>query len=145
MAKVGRPTKYKEEYAQQAFKYCLLGADNEKLAQFFEVSISSIDKWIKDHKEFSSAIKAGREDADALVAQSLYHRALGYSHKETKVFCNQDGMVTEHDVTKHYAPDTRAAELWLRNRRPKKWNQKQDVNLSGDGIEFHLHVPEPKE
>ena len=28
-AQMGRPTKYKAEFAEQAYKYCLLGADDK--------------------------------------------------------------------------------------------------------------------
>jgi hypothetical protein len=31
----GRPTKYKEEYNEQAYKLCLLGATDKELADFF--------------------------------------------------------------------------------------------------------------
>ena len=33
----GQPTKYKKEFAEQAYKYCLLGADDKKLAFLFEL------------------------------------------------------------------------------------------------------------
>ena len=56
-AQMGRPTKYKAEFAEQAYKYCLLGADDKKLAYLFEVSESTINQWKKDHKDFSEAIK----------------------------------------------------------------------------------------
>ena len=32
--KQGRPSKYKEEYAEQAYNYCLLGAIDDQLASF---------------------------------------------------------------------------------------------------------------
>ena len=56
----GRPTKYKDEYAEQAYKLCLLGATNEDLANFFEVAVSTIDKWISEIEEFSGALKRVR-------------------------------------------------------------------------------------
>ena len=31
--KGGRPTKYKEEYAEQAYKLCLLGATDKELSE----------------------------------------------------------------------------------------------------------------
>lgn len=49
---MARPTKYKAEYAEQARKLCLLGATNEELAAFFEVGITTLERWIKAHKEF---------------------------------------------------------------------------------------------
>ena len=31
----------------------------------------------------------------------------------------------------HYPPDTPAASLWLRNRQPAKWRDRQEVNHTG--------------
>ena len=39
----GRPTKYKEEYAEQAYKLCLLGAKDKEMADFFQVSLSTLN------------------------------------------------------------------------------------------------------
>ena len=129
-AKVGRPTKYKEEYAKQAEKICLLGATDDFLADYFEVDVATIYRWKNDHDDFCEAIKKGKQEADLKVAESLYGRAVGYSHPEQKVFNNQGEIVT-HDTIKHYAPDPTAAIFWLKNRQPKEWRDKQEVEHSG--------------
>lgn len=132
----GRPTAYKEEYAELAYKFCLLGADDKKLAEFFEVKEQTINNWKKAHPEFFESIKRGKVIADAEVADSLYKRATGYTHKETKVFNNQGEIVT-HDVDKHYAPDPTAIAYWLNNRQRGQWAQRQDVSLGNkDGESF---------
>jgi len=73
MGEVGRPTKYKEEYAEQAYKLCLLGHIDDELADFFEVDVSTIHRWKLEHEEFRDSIKKGKEIADGNVVQSLYH------------------------------------------------------------------------
>lgn len=129
----GRPTKYKKEFAKQAEKICLLGATDEFLADYFEVAVSTIHKWKLDHEEFSDSIKRGKAEADLKVAESLYGRATGYSHPEEKVFNNQ-GEILTHNTVKHYAPDPTAAIFWLKNRQPKQWRDKQEVDhQSSDG------------
>lgn len=128
--KVGRPTKYKPEYAHMALRHCLLGSDNAGLAALFKVDVRTISEWIDTIPEFSQAIYEGREGADAHIAASMYHRARGYSHPEQKVF-NSNGEIITHDTVKHYPPDTQAASLWLRNRHPKLWRDKQEVEHSG--------------
>jgi hypothetical protein len=122
----GRPTKYKPEYAEQARKFCLLGADDERLARMFEVDVSTINQWKIDHPEFSESIKDGKERADAEVAKSLYHRALGYSHKAVKIM-NVDGKVVHEEYTEHYPPDTGAAMAWLKNRQKQYWRDTQHI------------------
>jgi len=31
----------------------------------------------------------------------------------------------------HYPPDTTAASLWLRNRQPDKWRDRQQIDVTG--------------
>ena len=55
------------------------------------------------HPEFSEAIKRGKLEADANVADRLYQRAMGYAHAETHV-SNYRGAITLTLWVKHY-PD----------------------------------------
>lgn len=129
-APVGRPTKYRPEYAELAYKFCLLGANNDKLAVLFDVSGSTIDKWIAEIPEFSGKVIAGRETADAEIAYSLFHRAKGYSHPDVDIKVIQNQIV-ETQLVKHYPPDTGAATLWLKNRQPTVWRDKVESVVTG--------------
>jgi hypothetical protein len=126
----GRPTRYKPEYADLAYKFCLLGATNEQLGDFFGVPVSTIHNWRKRHKQFLDAIKKGKSIADANVADSLYHRAKGYSHPEDKIF-NNNGEALVVPTTKHYPPDTVACIYWLNNRQPDRFRNVKAVELTG--------------
>lgn len=121
----GRPTKYKEEYAEQAYKLCLLGATNEKLADFFDVVVSTIHEWRYNHESFSDALKRGKQLADAEIASSLYNRAKGYSCQDTdiKMF---EGNIIQTPVTKNYPPDPTSMIFWLKNRNPEMWRDKRE-------------------
>lgn len=57
---MARPSKYKAEFAIQAEKLCKLGATDEELADFFEVSTTTIDNWKLAHESFLGAIKRAR-------------------------------------------------------------------------------------
>ena len=120
----GRPTKYKDEYADQAFKFCLLGATNDQLAQMFDVGITTIERWIDAHEEFRGAIRKGKHVADAEIASSLYHRAKGYEHDDLHI-SNYQGDITKTEIVKRYPPDTAAAFIWLKNRAG--WTDKHQV------------------
>lgn len=130
-SKGGRPTRYKQEYAEQAYKLCLLGATDVEMADFFQVAESTLNLWKKRHPEFSESITRGKLLADAEVAEKLYQRAKGYSHEAVKIF-NHQGAEMIVPYVEHYPPDTQAASLWLRNRQPAKWRDKQDVEHSGE-------------
>ena len=123
---MARPTDYKEEYNALAYKYCLLGATDKKLADFFGVTEQTINNWKKDHPVFFESIKRGKEIADAEIAEALFHRAKGYSHPDVHI-SNYQGIITKTDITKHYPPDTGAAFIWLKNRAG--WTDKQAVDI----------------
>jgi hypothetical protein len=129
----GRPSKYNVKYNEQARKLCLMGYTDKQLGKFFEVAESTINKWKIDHKGFSESLKAGKEIADAEVTASLFERAKGYSHIETKVFNNQ-GEILTHDVNKIYPPDPMAIKYWLNNRQPTRWREKvEEASSDGEG------------
>lgn len=131
----GRPTSYKPEYAEQAQKLCLLGATDKDLAAFFEVEERTINRWKISQPEFCQSLKDGKEQADARVAESLFHRALGYSHDAVKIITvaqgdNRGSVVEQVPYTEHYPPDTTAAIFWLKNRRPEQWREKSEVSVT---------------
>lgn len=129
---VGRPSKYKEEYVEQVYKLCLLGATDGELADFFVVNVDTIHEWKKIYKEFSDAIKRGKSLADANVASKLYHRATGYEHEDVDIKMYEGGII-KTPLIKHYPPDTTAAIFWLKNRKPKEWRDKQEIDHTSGG------------
>lgn len=144
--KAGRPSAYNDEYAEQARKLCLLGATDREIGDFFGVSEVTVNAWKKQFPQFLKSMQAGKSAADANVANSLYHRALGYSHDAVKILtvsqgANQGSVVEEVPYTEHYPPDTAAASLWLRNRQPAKWRDKQEIEHTGkDGAPLQAWV-----
>ena len=124
---VGRPKLYKPSMNDQVYKLCLLGATDNEIADFFEVDVSTINRWKLSEVEFCESIRRGKFEADMNVAKALYKRALGYETRETKI--SNDDVVT---TTKEVAPDTAAAFIWLKNRQPSKWRDKQEIEHSGE-------------
>ncbi|MCY1166639.1 hypothetical protein D9M73_65850 [compost metagenome] len=132
-----RPSAYKPEYAEQAYKLCLLGATDKKLGDFFNVSEQTVNAWKLAHADFLESITRGKEGADAEIAQALFHRAKGYSHPEDDIKSvalggNMGSEIVITPTIKHYPPDTQAASLWLRNRQPKLWRDKTEVTHAND-------------
>ena len=128
---MGRPTRYKPEYDEQAYNYCLLGATDAQLATFFGVKEQTVNNWKTAQPSFFESLKAGKAVADANVAKALYGRALGYSHPDVAVTSYQ-GEVTLTPITKHYAPDSTACIFWLKNRDKDNWRDKHEVT-GGEG------------
>lgn len=126
----GRPSKYKPEYTEQAYKLCLLGATDKDLSDFFGASEQTINAWKQQHPEFLESLKSGKIEADAVIAQKLFHRAKGYEHEEDYITQYQGEPIIVPTV-KHYPPDTTAAIFWLKNRQPDKWRDKQEREITG--------------
>jgi hypothetical protein len=122
---MARPTLYRPEYAEQAYKLCLLGATDAEMAEIFSVEEKTLNNWKDAHPEFLQSITRGKQIADANVAERLYQRALGYSHEDVHV-SSYEGRITLTPLVKHYPPDTPAASLWLRNRQSRKWRDKTE-------------------
>lgn len=127
----GRPTKFKPEYVEQAKKLCALGATDKEMADFFSVSLSTLNLWKIEHTEFSESLQRGKDIADKRVEEALYSRAMGYSHEDVDIRV-VDGAIMETPLIKHYPPDTTAAIFWLKNRKPEQWRDKQELEHSGN-------------
>ncbi|AUM58671.1 putative terminase small subunit [Plesiomonas phage phiP4-7] len=132
----GRPTKYQKAYDEQARKLCLLGYTNEKLADFFNVAVSTIHEWRHEHQSFSDALKAGKEGADAELALTLYERAKGGKRiVKQKV---ADGAIV--DLEEELPPDTTAIIFWLKNRQPKLWRNNPEQEESREQAPIEIKI-----
>ncbi|MEA1848965.1 terminase [Chryseobacterium sp. MHB01] len=131
----GAPSKYKEEYNEQVYKLCLLGSTDKDIADFFEVTETTINNWKIEFPLFFESIKKGKQVADANVADRLYQRALGFEHdsEEIKIV---GGDIERVPVKKIYPPDPTSAIFWLKNRQPTRWRDKQEIEQTGKTAEF---------
>lgn len=147
----GAPTPYKPEYCTQVEKLCKLGATDKEIADFFDVVESTINNWKIAHPEFLESIKKGKIVADAEVADSLYHRARGYTHDAVKIFPaggetkDENGNTVKGPLVvpykEHYPPDTAAAIFWLKNRQRKLWRDKVETGFTdGDGNDVPVTI-----
>jgi hypothetical protein len=149
----GQPTKYKPEYCEQVKRLALLGLTDEEMAEFFEVCKDTFYEWKKIYPEFSDATNAGKIRADAEIAHSLYDRAKGAQWTEQVAFKirnqTESGVFTEEvqiiEVKKAAPPDTQAASLWLRNRRPKSWRDTQHIEQTVTEKEAPTEFPTDEE
>jgi hypothetical protein len=127
-------SKYLPIFDRQAYELCLLGATDEEMSQFFEVSESTLNLWKNHHITFSESIKRGKISADARMAERLFTRGCGYRYNEvkTKQMLNENSKMIDVEIVtteKEVPPDTGAAFIWLKNRRPKDWRDKQEIEI----------------
>ena len=123
MAKRGPAPNYKPDFCPIAYKFCLLGATNEDLADVFGVSRNTIGNWLARYPEFRKAMQDGRDVADADVAHALLQKAKGFIHTDVKIL-RIEGLAEQVEYNRYFPPDTQAAIFWLRNRRRQQWRER---------------------
>ena len=107
------------------------GLTDEQIAENMGIHRDTLNEWKKKYSDISDTLKRGKDVVDIQVENALLKRALGYSYKETTSEMTDEGMKVTKVVEKEVIPDTTAQIFWLKNRRPDKWRDKQDVQVSG--------------
>lgn len=142
-SKKGRPTKYRETYIDQAKMLCLMGFTDQQLATFFGVSEKTINTWKEKYPKFLQSIKEGKAQFDEKkVEKALLDRALGVVKTTNKFKAipvkDDEGNVTGSEmvlverIEEEVPSDVRALQIWLYNRDPERWRQKQEIHVTGE-------------
>ena len=112
------------------------GAVDDEIAGLLGISLRTLYYWKAQYADFASALQRGKDVADDMVEASLFKKAVGYSFDAVKIItvpqgANQGSKIEEVPYVEHVPPDTAAATFWLKNRRPKRWREKVDLEHSG--------------
>ena len=127
--KGGRPSKYKPEFAETAQKLCAMCAYTDaQLANWFEVSVRTINDWKLRHPEFAEALKVGKAETDDLVERSVVAHISGYYVTEDEM----DRFGNVKQLRKWISGNPHAAMKWLAARRPEQYRAQKKKRLSMD-------------
>lgn len=130
----GQPTKFNKEVKRQIEILALKGFTDKEMAEVVGVKEQTINNWKKKHPKFFESLKDWKKEADKKIEKSLFERASGYEHPETKVQF-VDGKWEQVELTKHYPPDPTSMIFWLKNRKSDVWSDKKEVDVTGlEGI-----------
>lgn len=112
------------------------GLSNEQISNNIGIHESTFYRWQSMYSDIREAIKKGKEVVDFEVENALLKRALGYEKEKTRTYLKDDGtgQKTKHvEVTKeHVPPDPTAMIFWLKNRKPNEWNERHNINHTGN-------------
>ena len=116
---------YMPAFAGLAKKILELGGTESDMAEAFNVSVETIDKWRKEQRDFIQACKQGLGKANSEVQRSVFKMAIGYEYvvEEVRFYQGRTHIVK---YCKHVPPDLGAAKVWLQNRYSKKWADKPE-------------------
>jgi hypothetical protein len=84
-ARRGRPSKFRDEFPEQARKLCLLGFSDEKIAAFFGVSLWELAYWAWWSEEFFVAITPADEDRRQWERKCARRRDLRSAAKRSRM------------------------------------------------------------
>lgn len=120
------------------------GLIDKQIAENIGITLSTLYEWKKTYPDISESLKKGKEVVDIQVENALLKRALGYVYEEKKVEVSEDGTKVTKTI-KEVVPDTTAQIFWLKNRRPDRWRDKQDIEHSGQigGVTIVNDIPKP--
>lgn len=145
----GRPSKFDTLDMEQTKKLYLAGWTDKQVAEFYEVSEQTVTAWKKKDPKFLASIKDWKIEADEKVERSLYERACGFEYDEVTMEKVKPGglgiEIKEGEVeqikhmechkikvvTKKVVQDATSMIFWLKNRLPKRWRDKHEIEHSG--------------
>jgi transposase-like protein len=114
------------------------GATDKEMMEALGISNQTFYNWKRLHPEFAEAIRKGKEIIDRQVETALFKRANGFRFTEVTEERQYNERTGEYElievkrVTKEVPPDATSAIFWLKNRKPKEWRDKQEIEHSGE-------------
>ena len=136
---IGEVAKKRVEYYAEKVKpklnlvegYARAGYSNKQIAANLGIGETTMDRYTKKHPELLEAITYGRQDAEIMVENALFKRAIGYKYKEVwkeRVRDVATGEFVFHitkAIQKEMASDVNAAIYWLEHRAPRRWEKER--------------------
>lgn len=119
------------------------GLTDEQIAANMGISPKTLYRWKEQYCQICQSLKRGKEVVDRQVENALLQKALGFKDtvrraiKCKEVIYDNGKRISEKehieyaDEEVYVPPDTTAQIFWLKNRKPDKWRDKQNMELSG--------------
>ena len=104
------------------------GLSMDQIASEVGVARSTFFNWKSENQMLSDALMINRQIADRQVENALFKTAKGFHYTEDKIAPSGAKI---SDVKSYQAPNVGAIKLWLSNRKPDTWREKQSIELSG--------------
>ena len=130
------------------------GLTEDQIAKNMGISIRSLTDWKNKYPAILATLKKGKAPVDQEVENALLKRALGYQYEETITEIEEvpTGRTDDNGrpimkqqkhikkVMKTALPDTTAQIFWLKNRKPNRWRDKQDMTMNTEPVRIVIDV-----
>lgn len=137
----------KEENLKKITEWSKLGLFDKQIAKNMGISLATYYLYKKKYPKIQEAIEEGKEVVDIEVENALLKKCLGYNVPVIKCFkiknikYNENGKkieeteeIVEHEEEMHIPADTTAQIFWLKNRRPKEWRERVEVETNTEEL-----------
>lgn len=131
------------------------GCTEQEIADVCEISMSTLQRYKRQNPEIRKVIKTGKKVAVLEVVDSLQKKAVGFKLKETKVAQFEGAFTDTIEITKHFPPSEKAAELFLVNKADwkssnhgnadKQEEQKKTIDTRGKILHWIEAMKKPEE
>ena len=112
--------KYEANLLEEVTRLARFGCTNVEIAEFYGLTILTLEKYLRDMPELYAALEEGRIVDSMKVVDSLHKQALGYRVKEYEVseHLTRDGQIVKlkKKIVKHIQPNVTAAIYLLKTR-----------------------------
>lgn len=138
-------SKYEQKvlpYMNRVVRWAESGATNDEIASLLGISRSTLQDYRNKHHEFKAALDGAKEAADAVVENSAFALANGFTKsvkKPIKKRIGDEDVIEYVDEEIFIPPNPTAQIFWLKNRQPDKWNDKVTVEHSG-GVDVNIEA-----
>lgn len=133
------PDDFWQERCDDARDMAEAGFTDREMADFFEVTMTTLYAWRAASPEFNAACRLGKELPDERTVGVLFTMVQGFEYEEEQAIKVKTGEHTEEvqvvRVKRYMPPDKTSVIFWLKNRRKNEWRDvqdvKADVNVTG--------------
>src|SRR5208282_5802286 len=96
-----------ELHLETARRMLAAGATVAELADYFGVTIASVQLWAVIHEDFAAVLGVAKARADDRVERALYDRCVGYTYDSEKIV-TVDKAIERVPIREHVPPDVAA-------------------------------------
>lgn len=138
--------KHEESMATEVARLARFGLTNEEIAEFYNITATTFQRYERDIKEFRDALMEGRMLDSMKVVDSLHKQALGYMVEEETlaehVTRQGDIVMLKSKSKKWVQPSATAAIYLLKTRHGDKWmdiirtEAHQNLNITVKNVDF---------
>ena len=124
------------------------GLTDEQISHNMGISYSTFREWCRKFTTISTALKKGKAPVDYEVENALYKAAVGFvvtvkkpiKVKTKKMLAGKGTIEEEHiefaEEEVYVPPNSTSQIFWLKNRRPDRWRDKQDISGTFEPVQI---------